>query len=165
MFVSFRFLVLPIFILDLPLKAYSMLWIVAGQLVWRRHTGQARPSRRVLRNTCAHLLPLVEMFCKWVLQEDCSDLQSLMHRFDSESDLESHELGRSLLYMIRDEDMGLHTLPTPPSFIAPVNPFDAVHERLAAAELAIRVLRPQVTLMASTLSHIIGFYSSMAINP
>lgn len=81
-----------------------------------------------------------------------------MHRFDSELDLETHELGRSLLFMIRDDDMGLHTLPPPASYIAPVNPFDAVCERLAAVELAIRVLRPQVAAVAS-------IYFTIAINP
>ena len=117
--------------------------------MWRRHRGLPRPSHRVLRATCVHLLPLVEMFCKWELQDDCSDLQSLMHRFDSESELESHELGRSLLFMIRNDDMGLHTLPQRSTEDAPVNPFDAVRERLAAAELAIRALAPQVTGVAS----------------
>ena len=113
--------------------------------MWRRHPELPRPSRRALRATCVHLLPLVEMFCKWELQEDCSNLQSLMHRFDSEAELESHELGRSLLLMIRDDDMGFHTLPVRASFNAHVNPFDALRERLVVAEQAIRVLHPQVT--------------------
>lgn len=122
---------------------------LAGKLVWRRHKGLPRPSHRVLRATCVHLLPLLEMFCKWELQDDCSDLASLMRRFNSEQELESHELGRSLLFMIRNDDMGLHTLPQRIHFDAPVNPFEDVRERLAAAELAIRDLCPQVTLVAS----------------
>jgi hypothetical protein len=59
------------------------------------------------------LLPLVEMYCRWELEEDCSDLNALMRRFDSESVLETHELGRSLLLMLRDEDDGLRVLPPP----------------------------------------------------
>jgi hypothetical protein len=124
-------------------------FFLAGELVWRRHKGLPRPSHRVLCATCVHLLPLVEMFCKWELQEDCSDLPSLMRRFDSETELESHELGRSLLFMIRNDDMDIHTLPQRVPFDAPVNPFEAVRERLAAAELAIRDLCPQVTGVAS----------------
>ena len=124
--------------------------------MWRRHNGLPRPSHRVLRATCLHLLPLVEMFCKWELQEDCSDLASLMHRFDSETELESNELGRSLLYMIRNDDMGFHTLPQRISFNASVNPFEAVRERLAAAQLAIRDLSEQVTGVVSIHVHMNG---------
>ena len=116
--------------------------------MWRGHKGLPRPSHRVLRATCVHLLPLVEMFCKWELQDDCSDLQSLMHRFDSESELETHELGRSLLFMVRNDDMGFHTLPQSATKDAPLNPFHAVRKRLAAAELALRALAPQVTGVA-----------------
>ena len=136
-------------------------WVLfcPGQLVWRRHTGLPRPSRRLLRSTCVHLLPLVEMFCKWELQEDCSNLQSLMQRFDSESELESHELGRSLLFMIRDDDTGVHNLPQLASFEAPINPFDAVRERLAAADLAIRVLHTQVTMVAPLRNYMVGAHS------
>lgn len=129
---------------------------LSGELVWRRHKGLPRPSRRELRTTCVHLLPLVEMFCKWELLEDCSDLASLMHRFDSETELESNELGRSLLFMIRNDDIGFHALPQRLSLDSPVNPFEAVRERLAAAELAIRDLRPQVIGVASIHVHMHG---------
>jgi hypothetical protein len=84
------------------------------------------------------------MYCKWELQDDCSDLGALMRRFESESDLESNFLGRSLLHMIRDDDAPLpdtqrhHFVDTQP------NPFNAFRERLAAAEHAIQELRPQV---------------------
>ena len=69
-----------------------------------------------------------------------------MVRFDSEQELQSHELGRSLLFMIRDEDSGFETMPRSDVLIAPTNPFDAVRERLAAADLAIRDLHAQVLL-------------------
>ena len=90
------------------------------------------------------LLPLVEMYCRWELLEDCSNLRELMLRFDSESDLESHELGRSLLSMIRDDDMGFGTLPTRAPIVALPSPFDAVRERLSAAAFAIQGLHAQV---------------------
>ena len=52
------------------------------------------------------------MFCKWELQEDCTNLRALMLRFDSEEELDSHELGRSLLFMVRNEDVDVDGLPT-----------------------------------------------------
>lgn len=90
------------------------------------------------------LLPLVEMFCKWELQEDCTDLWALMIRFDSEVALESHELGRSLLFMVRDDANGLDILPGNIPRVVTSNPFDVVRERLAAAGHAIRSLHQQV---------------------
>jgi hypothetical protein len=124
--------------------AHCIIALVAGRLVWRRHPGLPLPSRHSLRSTCTQLLPLVEMYCKWELQEDCSNLQSLMVRFDSERELQSHELGRSLLFMIRDDESGFETVPRSIGLIAPTNPFDALRERLAAADLAIRGLHAQV---------------------
>jgi len=53
------------------------------------------------------LLPLVEMYCRWELLEDCSNLEALMWRFDSEAELESNDLGRALLFMIRNDEDGL----------------------------------------------------------
>jgi hypothetical protein len=117
-----------------------------GQLVWRRHFRGPPPSRQVVRATCVQLLPLVEMYCKWELEEDCTNLRSLLHRFDSESELESHELGRSLLSMIRDEDNGHDTLPHREPIVPTANPFDVIRQRLAAAALAIHELQPQVQL-------------------
>ena len=67
-----------------------------------------------------------------------------MLRFDSEADLESHELGRSLLLMIRDEDIGLQVPPPRVHFSTPVNPFDAIRSRLAAVDIAFEALQPQV---------------------
>jgi hypothetical protein len=46
------------------------------------------------------------MYCKWELEEDCSNLWALMLRFDSEADLETHDLGRSLLLMLRSDGPG-----------------------------------------------------------
>ena len=71
-----------------------------------------------------------------------------MLRFDSELELESHELGRSLLFMIRDDDMGFNTLPTHSGIDAPTNPFDEIRERLAAVDSAILDLHPQVNVHA-----------------
>lgn len=116
----------------------------AGQLVWRRHGPPDTPSHRALRATCVQLLPLVEMYCRWELQEDCGDLNALMHRFDSESVLETHALGRSLLLMLRDEDMGLQVHPPPMNFLPAVNPFDAIRSRLRAVDNAFHAMRPQV---------------------
>lgn len=67
-----------------------------------------------------------------------------MLRFDNEFELESNDLGRSLLRMIREEDS---TLPCTDSYLSPrvsSNPFSALRERLSAVDLAIRGLRPQV---------------------
>ena len=90
------------------------------------------------------LLPLVEIYCKWELQEDCTDLYALVLRFDSELELDPHELGRLLLAMVRDDDddfVGLSRQdPTPRT----LNPFDVVKERLEAAHIAIPDVRGQV---------------------
>lgn len=117
-----------------------------GQLVWRRHTELPAPSRQGIVATCTHLLPLVEMYCKWELQEDCGDLQALMRRFDSESELESHALGRSFLFLVRGVDGGLDNVPRRPEIVLPTNPFDAVRARLATINSAIRGLHNQVLL-------------------
>ena len=108
--------------------------------MWRRHVHSPFPSYHVVRATCTQLLPLVEMYCKWVLEEDCSSLRGLMLRFDSEVELESHELGRSLLDMIRYDDVGFINVPQPVPFITSASPFDAVRDRLAAAGTTIRGL-------------------------
>lgn len=101
-------------------------------------------THRGIRDTCMQLLPIVEMYCKWVLQEDCANLRALMVRFDDERELESHELGQSLLSMIRDNDEGLNSLPRCVHIDAPTNPFDAIRAGLAAVDLAFRGLHPQV---------------------
>ena len=98
----------------------------------------------MVRSTCTQLLPLLEMFCKWELQEDCSNLRALMLRFDSKPVMESTELGRSLLHMVREQDVGFESLPRFTTIIPPTNPFDVVRKRLAAAGRAIHDLHPQV---------------------
>ena len=55
-------------------QSTSSVWVFAGQLVWRRYALLPRPSHHLLRTTCMQLLPLVEMYCRWELEEDCSDL-------------------------------------------------------------------------------------------
>ena len=112
--------------------------------MWRRHCGTPPPSHHVLRATCVQLLPLVEMYCKWELEEDCTNLRSLMQRFDSEEDLKTHELGRSLLCMIRNDDIEVDTFPVQLPFVTRPNPFDAVRERLAEAATAIHDLHARV---------------------
>jgi hypothetical protein len=67
-----------------------------------------------------------------------------MHCFDSETELESHELGRSLLYMIRNDDAGLPGFYRHEPINVPANPFADLRERLAAVDLAIHDLHPQV---------------------
>ena len=88
------------------------------------------------------LLPLVEMYYKWVLEDDCTSLPALMCRFDSEFKLESHELSRSLLFIIRDDDVGLFGEPRQPTTRKAASPFHEVQERLAAAAIAIQDLHP-----------------------
>ena len=87
-----------------------------------------------------------------------------MHRFDSEVALESHVLGRSLLSMLRNDDVGLETFPVQVPLVERTNPFDALRERLAVAAAAIRGLHAQVQLqLPPTLfmtSHINGIVNS-----
>lgn len=112
--------------------------------MWRRHTERPPPSPQDIRNTCMQLLPIVEMYCRWELEEDCTDLQSLMHRFDSEEELESHELGRSLLYMVRDVDAEFNSFPVHARTIQRADPFEDIRQRLAAVDVAIHGLHAQV---------------------
>ena len=88
------------------------------------------------------------MYCRWVLQEDCSNLHDLMTRFDSEVELEAHELGRSLLFMIRHDDMGDEGLPRRDAPEASINPFADIRDRLAAVDSSIRSLHVQVHVIA-----------------
>lgn len=74
-----------------------------------------------------------------------------MQRFDSELELETHDLGRSLLLMVRSEDVDLCELQSPVARVARVNPFDYVRERLSAATSAIRGLQDQVLLVPEFL--------------
>ena len=135
------------------------LWLfVAGQLVWRRHCELPPPSHHVLRATCMRILPLVEMYCKWELEEDCTNLRSLMHRFDYETVLESHELGRYLLNMLVDDDIGFPTLSSQLPLVARPNPFEAVRERLAVAASAIRELHAEVH-KEPPINHLYGLYT------
>ena len=119
----------------------------AGRLVWRRHGGLPLPSHHAIRATCMQVLPLVEMYIKWELQEECGDLRALMERFDSEPELESHELGRSLLFMIRHDEIGFPVMAQLDAPRAREDPFAIIRERLAAAEYAIHDLQPQVPLL------------------
>jgi hypothetical protein len=121
-----------------------------GQLVWMRHVGSNSPSPHAIRVTCMQLLPLVEMFCRWQLQEDTSDLEALMRRFDSEDELQSHELGRALLHMVRDDGEGLpvsrSTVQHEEPHVEVADPFHVVREQLAAVGSAFRSLHQQVLL-------------------
>lgn len=125
-------------------------FVSPGQLVCRRHVRLAPPSRRAIHDSCTQLLPLIEMYCKWVLQEDCSDLHSLMLRFESEAKLQTHEPGRSLLMMLRDDEPPLQGLPRQTAVDTPANLFDVFRNRLAAADLAIRELHSQVHILSPT---------------
>lgn len=113
--------------------------------MWRHLLRLPSPSRHEVRAKCMQLLPLCEKYCKFVLEDDCSDLRALMLRFDNERELESHELGRSLLLMIRDDDdNGLDRLHSRMQFTVASSPFDAVRAGLAAVDVAFRGIRPQV---------------------
>lgn len=72
-----------------------------------------------------------------------------MLRCDSEVELATHHLGRSLLFMVGDEDPVIgdfqQHIQSPPR----ANPFDAVRHRLAAVDIAIRDLHTQVHLLRS----------------
>ena len=81
--------------------------------MWRRFNLACNPSHHALRATCMQLFSLVEMYYKWELQEDCTNLWELMLCFDSEAGLETHELGRSMLLMLRDNEVRLQVLPPP----------------------------------------------------
>ena len=131
-----------------PLNSLSS----TGRFVWQHHLHPPPPSRHAIRNTCMHLLPLVEIFCKWELEEDCTDLVSLMHRFDSQHQLESHEPGRSLLAMLGDEDGRFEIALRHAPIAARPSPFEGVRERLAAAALAIRDLQVQACTLPSSFT-------------
>ena len=70
-----------------------------------------------------------------------------MLRFDFEAKLESHALGRSLLFLVRDGDGRLDNVSRHTQIIAPPNPFDAVRARLATIDRAICSLHTQVQLI------------------
>ena len=125
----------------------------AGRLVWRRHAGLPHPSHHSIRATCMQVLPLVEMYCRWELQEECGHLYALMQRFDSELELETHHLGRSLLFMIRNDDIGFPAMAQVDVPQAREDPFALIRERLAAAEFAIQDLQPQVPCCKASRGH------------
>ena len=118
--------------------------VLPGQLLWRRFNSACPPSHSALRATFVQLLPLVEMYCKWVLCEECSNLWDLMVRFDSEAELGSHELGRSMLQMLHGDEGGLHIMPPPLPAPTAVSPFAATRATLAAMDVALQTMRPQV---------------------
>lgn len=121
-----------------------MLLHASGQVVWRRHVHGPPPSLHGIRSSCMQLLPLVEMYCKYELQEDCIGLRDMMLRFDSELELGSHDLGRALLCMVREDAENQDILPSPMPYVSRDNPFDVVRTRLLAAGTAITNLRQQV---------------------
>ena len=128
----------------------------AGQLVWRRFDPGCIPSHRVVCTTCVQLLPLIEMWCKWELQEDCSNLWELMLRFDSEADLATHNLGRSMLLMLHDDDVGMQIVHPQVQMSAPVGAFEAIRTRLAVIGSELQSLQPQVHLALEV--HFLLFY-------
>ena len=87
-------------------------------------------------------------------------MQALMERFASISELKTHDLGRSLLRMVRDEENGLlsfserrHAEPSPSRR---TDPFGAVRARLASVDLAFQGLLAQVLI-------VIGFSKKCAV--
>lgn len=127
-------------------------YLSTGTLVWRRHVHLPYPSHHAIRTTCTQLLPLMEMYCKWDMQEDCICLRDLMLWFDFEVELELHALGRSLLSMVGDDDGGFVSVPQPVTSIPNANPFDAFRHRLDAAASAICGLGLQVSLTPALFS-------------
>jgi hypothetical protein len=122
------------------------------------HGSNTTPSPHAIRVTCMQLLPLVEMYCRWQLQNDTSNLEALMRRFDSEAELQSHELGRALLHMVRDDAEGLLVsrpgVPHGEPHVEVGDPFHAVREQLAAVGNAFRNLHPQVLIVVVCCSKI-----------
>ena len=80
-----------------------------------------------------------------------------MLRLDSEQELESHELGRSFLFMVREDDAGFESFPQHDNLINQSSPFDVVRERLAAIDLAFRELQLHVHVVIALFSR---FHSS-----
>ena len=118
--------------------------------MWQRFAHSPPPARHVIQASCMQLLPIVEMFCKYEFQDDCSDLRGLMLRFDSEVQLQSHELGRALLSMIGSDGAHFECLPRSLPIAPRPNPFQGVRDRLALAALAIQDLNAQVTHAVSS---------------
>ena len=110
-------------------------WTLLRQLVFHCHVHGPPPSPHEVHSICMHLLPLVEMYCWWELGEECNDHRHLMLQFDSELELESHELGRSVLYMVKDDETGKETLSRHIDLNAVHDPFVAIRERLAMVDL------------------------------
>ena len=119
--------------------------LLAGRLVWRRFASDSTPSHHAVRATCVQILPLIDMYCKYVLQEDNTNLWGLMVRYDCEADLASHNLGRSMLAMIHDDyDEAPQIVPPRVHRPTSVSPFDAIRSTLAAMDVALQTMRPQV---------------------
>ena len=112
--------------------------------MWRRFDPACVPSHRAVCATCVQLLPLIEMYCKWELEEDCSNLWELMLRFNSEAELSTHDLGRSMLLMIHDDKVGMQILSPRVQMSTVDNPFDAIKTRFAAIGSAFQTLQPHV---------------------
>ena len=67
-----------------------------------------------------------------------------MHMFDSELELQSTELGRSLLCMLEDDDVGFGGFDRQPEHVVRDDPFAGLRDRLAAVGTAIQTLQHQV---------------------
>ena len=80
-----------------------------------------------------------------------------MLRFDSESELETHELGRALLCMLEDDDFGVPVLPSHTHTEFLYDPFVAARERLAAARVAIRDLQAEVRIVGIIVSNVSAY--------
>lgn len=115
--------------------------------MWRWFASDCTPSHHAVRASCVQLLPLIDMYCKYVLQEDNTNLWGLMVRFDCEADLASHDLGCSMLAMLRDDAEGRPEIMRPRVLmIAAVSPFEAIRTTLAAMDVALQTMRPHVHL-------------------
>ena len=70
-----------------------------------------------------------------------------MVRFDCEAELSLHDLGRSMLAMLHaDDDDTPRLLPAGVHMPARVSPFDAIRTSLAAMDVTLQTMRPQVQL-------------------
>ena len=103
--------------------------------MWQRHCGLPFPS--TTRKQWPNSQNMSESRCQTRYPTRALELK-----------LEAHGLGRSLLFMLRDDDMGFNSLPQRVRPESQPNPFDVVRERLAAVGSAIWDLHPQVHLLS-----------------
>ena len=127
----------------------SNVWIhwfckLAVQIVWHHDERLLNARHQSIYATCLHVLPLVEMFCNWEFQEDCSDLKAVMLRYDSESELglmcSDNRFCPCFGMMTEASNTNLETLTSHEV----IDPFREIRERLANVDATFGALVVQV---------------------